>query len=223
MESYMRAACATEIKDVGEKALFHALELLRLDATESKNVRYTTPFILLNVQRDDDAFDFIRFMMNLNGASEDVAVELLRRHEESQEGNWMYPREKNCRFLDAFEECPHVDDCFVTLAYLVALIIVKLRIVAAYDATRRAIDSAFETSGGQSIQEVHNILKDMLIDESLVNIDSQRQQVERLVNAIHRNNPSMLPAILNPRPLLTQKRPVVMSPGSPSDAFFVLL
>lgn len=62
----------------------------------------------------------------------------------------------------------------------------------------------------------------MLIDENLVNYDSQWRQMDRLVNAIHRNNPSMLPAILNPDPLITQKRPNLVVPGTPADALCVL-
>lgn len=149
METYMRAAYAADIKDVWEIVLSHALELMRMDATGSEDVRYGTPFTLLNLHRDDDAFDFIRYWMKRNGGGEDVIAELLHLHAGSEEGDWLYPREKNCRFLDFFEECTNITERDMSLAYLVALLVIKLRIVAAHTGTRRAIDSAFETTGGQ--------------------------------------------------------------------------
>lgn len=35
----------------------------------------------------------------------------------TQQGEWIYPREKNCRYLDIFEECPDVTDQDVPLLF----------------------------------------------------------------------------------------------------------
>jgi hypothetical protein len=205
VELYAQAGNILETKCVWEKALSHALELLRLDFRDVNNTRYAIPFILLNLNRDDDAFDFIRYWMN-------------NHHFESQEGEWIYPRNENCRYLDIFKEVSWVNDRNATLAFLVALLIIKFRIVATYDATCGSIDLAFGTSNGQRIQEIQCTVKEMLLDETLMNIENQREQVERLVNVIHRRNAIILPAILNPVPLLGKKWR-----DAPDEALFVLL
>ena len=53
--AYVGAAYAAEFKGNYEKALYHALEVQRLNAGGELNARYNTPFILVNLQRDDDA------------------------------------------------------------------------------------------------------------------------------------------------------------------------
>ena len=86
METYVRAGHASDIKDVWEMALFHALELLRLDASGSTDALYVTPFILLNLHRDDDAFGFIRYWTKINIVGEESILEEMYRHIHSQEG-----------------------------------------------------------------------------------------------------------------------------------------
>lgn len=221
-ENYMRAAYVADIKAVWDTAIFHILELLRLDATGPMNWLDLLPFMLLNVHRDDDTYTFIRYWMRIKVAREVNMIEAMRRHILSKEGDWIYPRAKNCRFLDIFDEFPNVNYRDVPLSFLVALLIIKCRIVATYDATCRSIDLAFGATGGQRIHVVQHLVKEMLIDEGFMNIESQRQQVDRLVNVIHRNNPSMLPAILNPTPLLRKEYPQPRVEGEPSEASYVL-
>jgi hypothetical protein len=91
-ESYFQAAYEVEIKAVWEKALFHSLEILRIDATDLLDVHRTTPFLLLYLNRDDDAFDFIRFTIRSVNAG---MPEIKTRYQNSKEGDWIYPREKN--------------------------------------------------------------------------------------------------------------------------------
>ena len=79
-------------------------------------------------------------------------LRVLYRHVQSQEGEWIDPRNKNCRFLDIWDEFPNVNDRDVPLSFLVVLLIIKCRIVATYDATCISIDLAFR--GGQRIQAV---------------------------------------------------------------------
>ncbi|GAX21478.1 hypothetical protein FisN_10Hu057 [Fistulifera solaris] len=57
-KSYWEAAHDSDVKDVWELSLFHFLEISRLDATgtSSAEARHRVPFILLYLNRDDDAF-----------------------------------------------------------------------------------------------------------------------------------------------------------------------
>jgi hypothetical protein len=150
-------------------------------------------------------------------SDDETLMELMSRHIESQEGEWIYPREENCRFLDIFEECPAVNNPLVPLTFLVGLLIIKCARVATYDATHKSIDLAFEATGGQRIQEAKATVEEMLIDDELVNIDSKQQQLlQRRINVIHRNNPYMLPALLNPLPLASKERTQGYDRGQPS-------
>ena len=221
MESYCwHAAYVTDVKCVWEKALFHALEILRLNACGPANLLDETVFILLNLNRDDDAFAFIRHWVSI----EERLNGLMLRHTQSQEGDWIYPREKNCRFFDVFQEFRYFNDHKVSMSFLVALLIIKLRIVATYDATCSSIDLAFGTTGGQRIQKMQMLVKEMLMDERFVNIESQRQQVERLVHVIHERNATMFPSILNPAPFLANSNRYQDNiRGSTGEALFALL
>ncbi len=220
-EAYWEAAYNCETKQVYEKALFHNLELLRLCSGDNLGVRFQTPFLLLDMNRDDDAFAFIKYRMGLESGG-DYEDEIAERHSQSREGEWIYPRESNCRHQDIFKEFPNCAEQYVSLAFLVALAIIKLRIIAAHDAVSRSIDIVLQSTKGECIQEARFALSEMLI-EKYVDIDDQRRQVNRLLDIIDSNNPSMLPAILNPLPMKEQPRPQSYSMGHPSEVYDILM
>jgi hypothetical protein len=173
VDLYAQAAHIAETKSVWERALSHALELMRLDYRDVVGTRSVIPFILLNLNRDDDAFDFIRYWTKIDLDDRSKLFDLMNRHFVSQEGDWIYPRNQNCRFMDVFEECANVTDQKAPLPFLVALLIIKCRIVATYDITCESMDLAFGTPNGQRIQEVQSAVKELLLDEALMNIQSQ--------------------------------------------------
>lgn len=197
---YYMAAMDAGLKCVWEKVLFHALAMLRLDVNDSLQMRLMVPFILLYLNRDDDAFDFMRYLLQVG---KEVSMDdLKRRYLASREGEWIYPHMENCRFLDLFKECAMATARNVPTEFLVALLIIKVRLIATYDSISWAIDVVFETSGGQRMLAARGAVRNMLMDSSLQNldIDSQREQVERLLNAIDGRNPSILKAICDPEP-----------------------
>lgn len=199
---YFEAAFDVEIKSVWEKALFHSLELLRLDARDSVRMRLSVPFVLIYLNRDDDAFDFMRYL--LQGGAGQSEEDFVRRHVRSHEGEWIYPRERNCRFLDFFQQFVLPENCNVPTSFLVAVLIIKLRLIATYDSLSRAIEVTFDTTGGQRIHVVQGVVADMLMGNSLrdLDIDSQKEQVERLFDLIDEVNPSILQSIHDPKPVL---------------------
>ena len=219
---YCIVAHQSGVKEVWEKALFHILEHLRLGAIDQMEARWRAPFLLLSLNRDDDAYAFIRFWVTLMVAVTVNLIAMFEKHVNSKEGDWIYPREENCRYLDIFQDIFSTQNPQeVELPFLVALAIIKLRIVAAHDAALQSVDLAMEGTG-QRIQEVQPALKDMLFCEH-VDVESQRQQVNRLLDAIHLQNPSMLPALINPGPLTAQPPPAVYTPGQPSEAYRTLI
>lgn len=178
--SYWEAAYDFEVKEVWEKALFHYLELLRLDVTYRCVVRFRVPFILLYLNRDDDAYAFIRYWLRFDELDYD---EVLLRHASSREGDWLYPVELNCRYLDIFKECANMEGKEeVSGPYLVALAIIKLRIIASHAAISRTVDFALMKTDAHRIQEIRSIVQEMLVGSDAA---SQCQQVNELLNNVH--------------------------------------
>jgi hypothetical protein len=62
--TYWIAAYDSEVKEVWEKSLSHYLEILRLDVSDPSFVRFRVPFILLYINRDNEAYSFIRYWLS---------------------------------------------------------------------------------------------------------------------------------------------------------------
>jgi hypothetical protein len=100
-DSYWHAAYDSEIKEVWEMALFHYLELLRLDDLVGFETTYRVPFILLYLNRDDDAYAFIRHCI---GPDDSIDDEYYDSHV-STDRNWKYfLSTKSLRFATTEEE-----------------------------------------------------------------------------------------------------------------------
>jgi hypothetical protein len=217
---YWQAAYQCEVKEVWEKALYHLLEHLRLGAIDTKGARARVPFVLLALNRDDEALTFIQYWVQVDLATEDDPEIIFRAHENTKEGDWIYgPVEKDGRYLDIFQVVSDADPNEVEVPFLVALAIMKLRIVAAYDTAIQSLRLAMTGTAGR-VHEVQSAIQDMLIRGDL---QSQWEQLIRLLDAIDHLNPSMLPAILNPKPLFQQPPPTQIMPGHPSEAFRTLM
>lgn len=223
-EIYWVVAGNCNVKEVFEKTLFHNLEHLRLGAVDLMGLRFQVPYILLSLNRDDDACSFILYW-KLFFASVFDFDEVTETHANSQPGDWMYPRVPNIRYLDIYQQILDLKNEMqpLELSFMVVLVIVKLRIVAAHDAMTQAIELAFgEGTTGHRIQQVRSNVTDMLIRAN-VNVESQRRQVNRLLDDIHLHNPSMLPSIIHPDPLLKQPCPSMIPRGHPTEAYATLM
>jgi hypothetical protein len=199
--------------------LNHALGMLRLCQGDNMGIRYGVPFILLRLNRDDHAYSFCRhwIMDSLGLVDNDKDDDDDEEEEEEEEdndgretrkpvppeGDWPYFFESDCRFNDVYEELG-VDESNVTSIgayFLVALSIIKVRIVAALEGQQLREGKAF------SDQE---------------KLEKQKISRKRLMDLIETSNPSMLPSLLNPGPLLANGAPGFWSPGTPSEAAIVL-
>lgn len=207
---YMRARLAVveqlemmnwnlETKRGWKMVLGHMQDMLRLCGSDNLGLRYRFPFVLINLNRDDDAYCFIRYWME---DSDSVYESRERMHQESKEGDWLYPKEDGARYKDILEERPDKKHKhkYTSLAFLVACAVIKMRVVAALDAKRLRGDSDF----------------------SKEQFDRQMKMLTRLLDVIDANNKSMLPALVNPGPLREAGDPGWTSPGHPSEALSVL-
>ena len=187
-----------ETVELWEKVLMHYQEMLRLSSGDNLGLRFRFPFILLYLNRDDDAYAFCRYWMNSDdNDSYEARQETI---ENSTEGEWIYPREEGCRYNDFFAECPSANNKYAGLPWLVAVCIIKLRLVAAFDEKKK---------GGVAQNESPEYVR---------SIESNREQIQKLMDKIDARNPTMLPCILNPEPLKSKGLPGAYSLGSPSEA-----
>ena len=135
--NYMRAhlALADEIHDkiavvydtkaAWEVVVWHYQEMLRLCSGDSLGLRYRFPFLLMQPNRDDDAFCFLRYWMQ----GDENYVSKRELHKKSTPGDWIYGHEKDARYADIFNVCPNVKCEYVCLALLVALACIKMRTI----------------------------------------------------------------------------------------------
>mmetsp|Transcript_15886 Transcript_15886/g.39455 ORF Transcript_15886/g.39455 Transcript_15886/m.39455 type:complete len:457 (-) Transcript_15886:183-1553(-) len=50
----------------------------------------------------------------------------------------------------------------------------------------------------------------------------QKTQLNELLKLIHQRNPTVLPAVINPKPLLSREEPIYLSPGTPEEAYSIV-
>lgn len=221
LKAHWDAANDSEVKELWEKTLFYSLEHLRLGAVDHMGARLRVPFILLFLNRDDDACTFIQYWSRPPETVLDSDA-IYDTHFNSKEGDWIYPCVPNIRYSDISDQIMDSNDFqAVELPFLVALAIIKLRVVAEHEAISQSLELAFEGTAGQRIQEVQSTVKDMLLPN--IDMESQRRQLQRVLDAIHLHNPSMLPAIINPTPITEQPRPDIATLGHPSEVYDSLL
>jgi hypothetical protein len=96
-----------------------------------------------------------------------------------------------------------------------------MRIIAIAQASKRLLSEFKSTDGGKLIEQVQTILEDFVVGPEMQNADmkSQEAMLLRLFDIIHSTNKSILPAILNPKPLKYEKDP----PARPSEVYNVVV
>ena len=172
-------------------------EYLRLCTNDDFDLRYSFPFVLINCDLDDKAYAFSRcFILHQDDCD---------NHHGTAEGDWVYPTEEGCRFRDIFEQVPEDERDMIDVVWLVALLLVKFRLIAAFDAKTK--------SGDYEISE----------EEATKMEDNRNRQVPKLLDAIDAGNANMLPSLINPAPLLGQRMPPMISKGGAAEAGMVLM
>ena len=202
----MSFALMSNMLKMWELCLNNSLELLRLSRNDNMGVRYCVPFLLLRVNRDDDAFSFCKYWIL------DIKVGIdTEKHYQSKKGDWLYERKKNIRF-DKIDE-KYFES--MSTAFALAMCLIKIRLVDYTRKVQKEIeDIGLETNGVGSIVQSFMHTKVDLVYEN--------KTVERLLDYIHKSNPTVLPAILNPGPLLNQESPSMYCSGNPSEAYEIV-
>mmetsp|Transcript_24489 Transcript_24489/g.36531 ORF Transcript_24489/g.36531 Transcript_24489/m.36531 type:complete len:136 (-) Transcript_24489:598-1005(-) len=100
-----------------------------------------------------------------------------------------------------------------------------MRIVAANKAAQDSLKLFSKSPTGKSFNDdVTTAISEFTVGDQKERsmVENQRRQVERLMDQIHVNNPSMLPSIINPMPLKSKPLPQGYSRGKPAEAYLVL-
>ncbi|KAI0559745.1 hypothetical protein FGB62_139g216 [Gracilaria domingensis] len=127
----------------------------------------------------------------------------VRQHEMSERGDWLYGEAD--RFDDVFAPAGMDEYADAPIQFLMALCIVKLRIVARMNAR----------TPPQPLEAAQSYYPNRAPDHLLI--------LQRYFDAVHRRNPSVLPALVNPEPLRNGPVPMLKQFGGPSEAYFALL
>jgi hypothetical protein len=128
-------------------------------------------------------------------------------HAGSGIGDFIYPREESCYEDPLRDYKTRKTQALLPATYLMALCIMKMRLVAAYNARRNGMEILRETNVGRVLGgEILSTVEDYLVGNCQL-IERMRQQVDAYLECIHANNPIVLPALLNPGPIIDQGQP----------------
>ena len=219
-DSYLTMAHEEEHASMYEAGLKHYLELQRLIRSDNMGLRDKTPFIMINLNRHDDAYNFIKFWSTVD---EDFWCE----PKPFLEGEWMYLKDQD-RFEDPALFIGKKSYMSTSLAHLVALLILKLSIIAKHTADLQVFKSVWEHMENDkrwgALMDTRDCLKQHMVGNSkhFALMESQRNHIEFLFARITKANKVFLKAVLNPEPLRSQPYPSSYSHGSPEEAFLVL-
>lgn len=71
--------------------------------------------------RDDDAYAFVRYSARRWYSGSDVDPAFYKIQDGTSKGDFIWPREENCRYNDVFADCPNPMSDFQEIYLLVVL------------------------------------------------------------------------------------------------------
>jgi len=205
-------------KRIYEIALAHYLELLRLIHGDNLGIRDKVPFLLLALNRDEDAYNFIKWWETIDPDGHYDWGE----PPASQEGDWLYLKGQ-----DINENLLTNINC---LPFLAALALIKARIILTCEIAEKEFQTFQEVlQTGSSINQkllcnipaLTKIKRFLGCNDALLR--EQKQQLEVCLNAIQRTNPYFLKAVVNPRPILDMEPPQYTQRGTVSEVYGVIV
>lgn len=216
----------------------YRLELLRLDRCDNLKQRLKLPFDLLNKNRDDDCFAFIKYWLwclfcssynekepgyvyptrdKISLTPRDVSLlcakidcshqipssdppsEEFDLHENTLKGDWIYPLPEADDKLNDPIKTLRLNGKNVPLPFLIALLLLKLRIIVTHEVSVSQPKTAKETTCGHGDKETgraEDYAKFCLKDGE---VNRQEEMVERYIRMIHKKNPAFFRAVLEPQ------------------------
>lgn len=213
-------ALDTQTKEAWTRVAEQYQECLRLNMRDNNGLRFAFPFVLLRLNRDDDAYCFCKFWITYDDWDDERET-----HSSSKVGDWIYPKQEGCRYLDVFKDCVEVKERG-DLWSLLAFAVIKMRLVAVFEARTKAFEVASATHSslaGQGGAEVENMRREIMgtVEQEQL-LSEQGRQLDQLLDLVDDHNKIMVPALLHPGPLSSLPPPPYYGRGSPSEARMML-
>ena len=236
-EHILEQAHNYDCKPLWEIGLSHHMELLRLIHGDNMGIRDKVPFILIELNRDNDAYNFVKWWLTIDpDGTYDWG-----NPPDSEEGDWLYLKNQN--IFENFGQ--FYSTKYISLAHLATLTLLKLRLSAKMrfalvikDALKTQIKSASAELG--MLNDVNNdysgSISDIIvsyIDESETasiksgdlskEIKIQSKYSDILLKEMFSNNKMFLQSLVNPDPMGQDRHyPSSHSRGSAEEAYLVM-
>ncbi|KAL3472688.1 hypothetical protein BJX99DRAFT_234978 [Aspergillus californicus] len=189
---YMRArfAWASALGDMGtrtgvEEQLAHFMDMLRLCRSDNMGVRSLVPALMLRLDRDQECYDFAKFWFTVASESD------------YDWGNMDLPH-LSIKGADVFEEVKCFTDGYPDLAQLVAVTLLKIKLVLDLEALQKSTN----TAGSKVPREVLDNIRSHVPRSPIISknrefvqsddhegtIKTLREQVSQLYQAVARTN-----------------------------------
>ena len=208
-----------------EKALDYFMEIIKLNRTDNQGTRYTVPFLLLILNRDADCFNFLKWWL----------TDLFQSTDE--QGDWHNLQNQDtledpCQWLNKDFDSSRIFSITENISFHVAYLCMKLRLTAKIKLFKSVEDCILSHAADTGLETLPNTIPEFigLIFGNKINVKSedfcsekQDEIVENLLLLINKSNGTVLPALLNPTPLLSKDEPTAHSPGSPEEAYQAVL
>lgn len=218
-----------------EEVLREVLATLRLDFSDRYAVKEMAVFMFLYLGREDDAFYFLKFWCSPQAAagfmSKSTGKELKPEvYRNLPEGDWLRAESGN-KLEDIFCNCCNPGPYSSPMGCLVALIGIKIRILLELTnlssnskVVKETLTENFCTSVCKNDKKRHTGGCHFAISQSRNEvIYTTRGQLEGLLTYLNKYNPTMLPALLHPKPLLAKPVPTMVNDTGPTGAHIVLI
>eukprot|EP01084_Bolivina_argentea_P276557 471901_1 len=219
-------ARSKEIKPMYESALDHYMELLRLCHGDNLSVRDEAIFILLRLNRIEDAYNFIKWWMTID-LNENYNW---NQPPISKQGEWLYLQNEDIHedLLQIIHQKRH--QRVLNLNFLASLFLIKMQIIyrlhlidRQIKCIRELLQSEFQLNDKNRIENTISLYlaggNEKYIDDM---ISEQLEYANKYLDKMMERNEIFLKAVINPQPMIKHALPNGYMFGSPEEAYLVM-
>jgi len=197
--------------DATQMILDNCVEMLRLDASNSLDYTHMIAFAFLILGKDQDAYDFVKYWINLEDEPEKEEYQALKP------GEWLKMSSGQDRFENLIED---EDLQAQELAYKLAYLAIKIRNVNELEEDKAKVERFDKKLSDAKPDTLTAEIKNypLIVDLAHLfimgnekrheeSLKEQKLQIDHILDEIDAENGVILPALLAPKPLLNRKEP----------------
>lgn len=202
-----------------EAILEHLLEIMRLDISDGIGCKEMVVFMFLTLGRDEDAYNFILWWLKNPGEPTDEHYKTLKKGEWLHEDNAdkfedLFQRVETEEFDEKGEEV--LEDTY--LGFKLGLLAIKIRNVMELEEMNQKVSKLdkrlAEARPGSTAAKLRD--NDVFIEcahlyirgeekQHAQKLEEQYEDIEKYLDIIHDHNDTILPALIEPKPLQSWK------------------